>query len=178
MPNVIPPPSKAGPAEQDALSSHSLFPSTISPFVPISMNNDIPFCSVIPDNATPETISPPTYDEIPGIEYMRASRPGIKSQALRTGRGKRRCSRGVGRQHDVFRVYLVKKVHHCCIPGYDNMGNIFDIDLCLDNDVGYQRIYRRHHCVMELRQSPAFTAIHYPRDNVFPVAYLPVIVRR
>ncbi|MBA7675251.1 hypothetical protein ES703_83481 [subsurface metagenome] len=37
MPCFIPPPSKAGPAEQDAVTIQSEFPTTISPFVPISI---------------------------------------------------------------------------------------------------------------------------------------------
>ena len=37
IPNRIPAPSKAGPAEQETLASQSLFPKTISPLVPISM---------------------------------------------------------------------------------------------------------------------------------------------
>ena len=38
MPNWMPPPSKAGPAEQAAQASHCWLPMTISPLVPISMN--------------------------------------------------------------------------------------------------------------------------------------------
>lgn len=37
MPHWMPPPSKAGPALQAAVISHSLLPSTISPLVPTSM---------------------------------------------------------------------------------------------------------------------------------------------
>ncbi len=37
MPNLMPAPSKAGPAEQETLASQSLFPRTISPLVPMSM---------------------------------------------------------------------------------------------------------------------------------------------
>ena len=39
MPNLMPPPSKAGPAEQEAQVSQSLLPTTSSPFVPISMKS-------------------------------------------------------------------------------------------------------------------------------------------
>ena len=37
IPNLIPPPSNAGPAEQAAHTSQSLLPITISAFVPISI---------------------------------------------------------------------------------------------------------------------------------------------
>ena len=60
IPNLIPPPSKAGPAEQAAHASQSLLPITISALVPMSMKRVISSVRYIPDPITPATISPPT----------------------------------------------------------------------------------------------------------------------
>ena len=58
--HVDTPPSKAGPAEQAQHINHSLFPRTISPLVPMSINNQISSCFSMPVSRAPETISPPT----------------------------------------------------------------------------------------------------------------------
>ena len=60
MPNLMPPPSKAGPALQAAQASQSRLPMTISALVPISMNRVSRSSRYIPDPMTPATISPPT----------------------------------------------------------------------------------------------------------------------
>ncbi len=60
MPCLMPPPSKAGPAEHAAQASQSLLPITISALVPISIYNVSLSVRYIPDPMTPATISPPT----------------------------------------------------------------------------------------------------------------------
>ena len=60
MPWPTPPPSKAGPAEQAHERSQSLLPSTISPFVPMSMNSVSLSVAYMPDEITPAVMSPPT----------------------------------------------------------------------------------------------------------------------
>ena len=60
MPKLMPPPSKAGPAEQAAQASQSLLPITISALVPMSMKSVSPRSRYIPEPMTPATMSPPT----------------------------------------------------------------------------------------------------------------------
>ena len=60
MPCLMPPPSKAGPAEHDVAISHSRLPMTTSPLVPMSMYRVILSVWNTPDPTTPETMSPPT----------------------------------------------------------------------------------------------------------------------
>ena len=60
MPNLMPPPSKAGPAEQEVQTSQSQLPRTISPLVPTSMNRVSSSRWKMPEPKTPATMSPPT----------------------------------------------------------------------------------------------------------------------
>jgi len=60
MPWRTSPPSKAGPAEAEQASSHSLLPSTTSPFVPTSISRQTPSPRAIPLAMTSATTSPPT----------------------------------------------------------------------------------------------------------------------
>ena len=60
IPNSMPPPSKAGPAEQAAQANHSRLPTTISALVPISRKRVSFSVRYSPDPITPATMSPPT----------------------------------------------------------------------------------------------------------------------
>ena len=60
MPQVIPPPSKDGPAEAEQHTSQSEFPMTSSPFVPRSIRSERSSESVMPVTRTSATTSPPT----------------------------------------------------------------------------------------------------------------------
>ena len=60
IPQLIPPPSNAGPAEQAQHIIKSLLPNTISPLVPKSINNVFSSLAHIPAANTPAVISPPT----------------------------------------------------------------------------------------------------------------------
>ena len=59
IPNLLIPPSNAGPAAPATATKNSSFPITSSPFVPISINAESSFCLYISVNNTPLTISPP-----------------------------------------------------------------------------------------------------------------------
>ncbi len=60
MPCTTPAPSKAGPAEQAQLTSHSEEPRTVSPLVPTSMNSVVPAEDRSSDDRTPAVMSAPT----------------------------------------------------------------------------------------------------------------------
>ncbi len=60
IPCRMPPPSKVGPAEHDALTIHSLLPRTISPLVPMSMKRVSFSVQGRPAAVTPATMSPPS----------------------------------------------------------------------------------------------------------------------
>ena len=60
IPCTTPAPSNAGPAEQAHVTSQACEPSTISPFVPTSMNKVVFDLSSMPDEYTPAVISAPT----------------------------------------------------------------------------------------------------------------------
>ncbi len=60
IPSTTPAPSKAGPAEQAQATCQSCVPSTISPFVPTSMNSVSRSVSERPQARTPAVMSEPT----------------------------------------------------------------------------------------------------------------------
>ena len=60
MPHRIAAPSKAGPAGAAVASSQSRLPSTISQFVPMSMNSRVLVSRSMPDASRPAVMSPPT----------------------------------------------------------------------------------------------------------------------
>ena len=59
IPNLLIPPSSAGPAAPATATKKSLFPITSSPLVPISINAEISSESYISVYNNPLTISPP-----------------------------------------------------------------------------------------------------------------------
>ena len=60
MPQLMSPPSKAGPAEQAQDMRNSLFPNTSSPLVPRSMKRLISGLFQIMEAKVPAVMSPPT----------------------------------------------------------------------------------------------------------------------
>ena len=114
----------------------------------------------------------------PGDRIDARVEPGHEPELTGVPRGKgrrRRCVRG---QHDMPGVDAVQEVHHRRIPRDDDMRDIRDIDLCFQDNVRYEPVYRCEHHIVELREPPAFPAVHDARDDVFPVADLPVVIGR
>src|SRR3990172_2689481 len=73
IPHTTPAPSNAGPAEHAHVTNQSRVPSTISPFVPTSMNSVSPSASARPQASTPPVMSAPTYEATPGRQSTAAS---------------------------------------------------------------------------------------------------------
>ena len=67
--SALPLPSNAGPAAVAVHRNFPFLPSTISPFVPRSMNNCKLSALCNPAAAMPDTMSPPTNADIPHIMY-------------------------------------------------------------------------------------------------------------
>ena len=124
MPNRMPPPSKAGPAEQEVHVSQSLFPTTISPFVPMSMKRvtssrlEYPR----PEHACHDVSSHIGCD---GREKERKTWSATlmpssfaRTRGIEVGRG------GIGAEHEILGIEPESEMGHDRVARKDHMGNL------------------------------------------------------
>ncbi len=125
MPHSMPPPSKAGPAEQAQAIRKLLLPSTISPLVPMSMNrlmSSVGGGQVGAEDARRDVAADIAADA--GGEMDPGLRVDVDAD-LRIAQVRHLQQRGrVGRQAEVFRIQAQQQVGHDRVAADGRVGDL------------------------------------------------------